>query len=100
MFTEFVEVNDLNFESNPYLAGVQKEMVSQGWALLCLEIIVADELKDMRLAALRLLLAMTGGGNRDVQNELLEQLQDLSICPRSVCLPFALACSPATDDDA
>ena len=100
LFTEFVEVNDLNFESNPYLAGVQKEMVSQGWALLCLEIIVADELKDMRLAALRLLLAMTGGGNRDVQNELLEQLQDLSICPRSVCLPFALACSPATDDDA
>lgn len=87
LFQDYVQVQHLNHESNPYLAGVQKEMVSQGWALLCLEIISIDELKDLRLEALQLLLAITNGGNEDVQNELVKQLQDISTCPRCARKP-------------
>jgi len=64
-------------------------MVSQGWAMLCFEILVAEELKDLHLTALRLLLAMTGGGNIDVQDIILYQLTDVDWCPHEI---FAASC--------
>ena len=82
MFDAFVQVKELDATTNPYLAAVQKEMVSQGWAMLCFEMLVADELHDLHLTALRLLLAMTGGGSTDVQDTILFQLTDIEWCPQ------------------
>lgn len=84
MFVEFVEVTDLDCSVNPYLAAVQKEMVSQGWALLCFEMLASEELEDLHLTALRLLLAMTGGGNLDAQNDICSQVTDMETCPQEI----------------
>jgi hypothetical protein len=74
-FFKFVECSALDANAGrPDLAAAQKEMVSQGWALLCFEVLCAEELHDLHLTCLRLLLAMTGGGNTDVQDAIYHQV--------------------------
>jgi hypothetical protein len=80
-FQKFVEVTPLDCAISPDLAAVQKEMVTQGWAILALEVLNAEELSELHLTCLRLLMALTGGGNVDVQDTLFEQITDLSVNP-------------------
>jgi hypothetical protein len=81
-FLRYVRVEDLNCMVSPEVALVQNVMVEEGWALLCFEILHDVDLRKLHLTALRLLLALTGGGNRHVQDKLLEQLMDQSgQCP-------------------
>lgn len=74
-FFKFAEVVELDGNAGrPDLAGAQVEMVEQGWAMLCFEVLCAEELHELHMACVRLLLAMTGGGNKDVQNAIFAQV--------------------------
>jgi hypothetical protein len=57
-------------------------MIKQGWGIMCFRIIGMERLSDLHLPALRLLLALTGGGNTRVQDEMMTQLQD---APEELC---------------
>ena len=79
-FFKFVEVCELDARSgHPDLAASQKEMVDQGWALLCFEVLSAVELQKLHLTCLRLLLAMTGGGSREVQDAIFAQVTNTPV---------------------
>jgi hypothetical protein len=84
-FRDFLNIQPLNEEANPILQQCQAEMVQEGWGLLCFELLAMDSLGNLHLAALQLLLALTGGGNLDVQDGLLAQLQDIQLCPTELC---------------
>lgn len=84
-FKKFLAVEPLDSAINPDVARVQTIMVKQGWGLLCFQILGMETLPTLHLPALRLLLALTGGGNTDVQDELLRSLDDPEICPNEIC---------------
>ena len=85
-FEAFVQVAPLDCTMNPDVARVQTAMMRQGWGLLCLKILDQEVFAPLHLCSLRLLLAITGGGQRqgniDAQNVLLSQI---SVTPREIC---------------
>lgn len=84
-FQKFLNVEPLDSSINPDVSRVQAIMTKQGWGLLCFRVLSMEALPALHLPALRLLLALTGGGNLDVQDELLRTLDDTKICPNEIC---------------
>ena len=74
-FDMFINAAPVDCNEHPQLAAVQTEMIKQEWGLLCLNVLADAKLIPLHLAALRLLLALTGGGNADAQDELLKQVR-------------------------
>lgn len=56
----------------------QIQLCSEGWGLLCWNILATAHFPSVHLAAVRLLQTMLGGGNFDVQTTLLNDLTDRS----------------------
>lgn len=80
-FYRFADAVELDCSNNPDLAAIQTTMVEHGWAQVCFEVLAADELKELHLVCLQFLMALTGGGNAAVQDQILMDLQNLQQNP-------------------
>ena len=77
---------DVAIFTNPSVAlsESQIEIVREGWGLLCWKILSVANLHGLHLAAVRLLSTVLGGGNYDVQTQLLEDLTNKNKCSREL----------------
>ena len=80
-FYRFSELFELDCHTNPDLAAAQAELTELGWVQICFEVIASESLSDLHLPCLHLLMALTGGGNRRVQDKIHADLCDPDINP-------------------
>jgi hypothetical protein len=85
-FGDYLQAVPLDSSTSPDLARCQFTMVKQGWGLLAFKLLAMDGMESLHRTALRILLALTGGGNRDVQDHLLQQLNDPIVCGTELCV--------------
>eukprot|EP01043_Picozoa_sp_COSAG02_P014866 COSAG02_NODE_620_length_19443_cov_91.259564_10_plen_270_part_00 len=83
-FERYLHVKPLVGLHSHTLMQAQLILVKQGWALLCWKFLAQPTLKACHLAMLRLLLAITGGCNKDTKDELLRQVSDTKICKTEI----------------